>query len=114
MNEMEGLDKAEAAAYIVKHLEWKRCPKLKEQAAFLVPALVEGQVGYLHACGALDEAGNTGDGEYDEDEAVEFILNRLTEAFQPEDDTAVLYCALIDAFLPAFDDYLVTVGLLEW
>jgi len=113
MTGMLGLDMADAAAYITTRLEWKRCMPLRFQAAQLTEKLVEGQVAYLHACGALDDTGDTGDGEYDEDEAVEFILDYMTEAFHPDEETAGLYCALIDAFLPLFDDYLLKQGLLE-
>ena len=71
------------------------------------------QLAYMHACGALDETGDTGEGEYDEDEAVEYLLDALLRDFPADDSHAGLYCALIDAFLPAFDDYLLTHGLLS-
>lgn len=110
---MLGLDQADCAAYAAQKLDWKRCRELRPLADFLCPALVEAQVGYLRACGALDADGDTGEGEYDEDEAVEYILEELLRRFPAEDSRAGLYCALIDAFLPAFDDYLLTHGLLS-
>ncbi len=113
MEVMLGLDARDCAAYVEKRLDWKRCKELKLQASRLCPALVEGQVGYLHACGALDDAGDTGEGEYDEDEAVEYLLDALLRDFPADDGRAGLYCALIDAFLPVFDDYLLANGLLS-
>lgn len=110
---MLGLDAPDCAAYVEKRLDWKRCKELKLQAAALCPALVEAQVGYLHACGALDDAGDTGEGEYDEDEAVEYILDALLARFPDLETKAGLCCALIDAFLPVFDDYLLTHDLLS-
>lgn len=110
---MLGLDPADCAAYAVKRLDWKRCGELRAQAEALCPALVQAQVDYLHACGALDDTGDTGEGDYDEDEAVEFILEALLRHFPAEDSQAGRYCALIDAFLPVFDDYLLTHGLLS-
>lgn len=110
---MLGLDSADCASWAAEHLDWKRCKELKFQATALCAALVEAQVDYLHACGALDETGDTGDGEYDEDEAVEFLLDALLRQFPADDSRAALYCALIDSFLPAFDDYLLTHDLLS-
>ena len=64
--------------------------------------------------GGYDEEGDyTGEGEYDEDEAVEYLLDALLRAFPLDDAGSVRYCALIDAFLPLFDDYLLSAGLLS-
>ena len=111
--EMMGLDKADCAAYAVQHVDWKRCRELKFPADALCIALVNAQVAYLHACGALDDAGDTGEGEYDEDEAVEFLLDSLLAQFPADDARSGLYCALIDSFLPVFDDYLLMHDLLS-
>ena len=110
---MLGLDAADCAACVAGRLDWKRCRELKPLASALCAALVEAHVAYMHACGALDESGDTGEGEYDEDEAVEFLLDALLRGFPADESRAGLYCALIDAFLPAFDDYLLTHGLLS-
>ena len=101
MSVMLGLNPAGAADYALKHLDWKRFPEFRDQRQALCDALVAAQVDYLHACGALDDTGDTGEGEYDEDEAVEYLLDALR------------YCALIDVFLPLFDDYLLSAGLLS-
>ena len=113
MSVMLGLNPAGAADYALKHLDWKRFSALRDQRIALCDALVAAQVDYLHACGALDDDGDTGDGEYDEDEAVEYLLDALLHDFPQDDNGAALYCALIDAFLPLFDDYLLSVGLLS-
>lgn len=110
---MLGLDAADCAAYIAKRLDWKRCGELRPEADILCAALVGAHVAYLHACGALDDDGDTGEGDYDEDEAVEFMLDALLKRFPANEEKAGRYCALIDAFLPVFDDYLLTHGLLS-
>ena len=40
-------------------------------------------------------------------------LDALLRAFPLDDAGSVRYCALIDAFLPLFDDYLLSAGLLS-
>ncbi len=113
MAEMLGLDRAQAAACILQKLDWNRFSALRFMMEPLCQALVQAQVDYLHACGALAEDGDSGDGEYDEDEAVEFILDALLAAFPGGEACAVQYCELIDAFLPLFDDYLFSQDLLS-
>ena len=113
MSVMLGLNPAGAADYALKHLEWKRFPEFRDHRQALCDALVAAQVDYLHACGALDDTDDTGEGEYDEDEAVEYLLDALLRAFPLDDAGSVRYCALIDVFLPLFDDYLLSAGLLS-
>ena len=113
MAEMLGLDRAQASACIAQKLDWNRFAPLRFMMEPLCQAMVQSQVDYLHACGALDDDGDSGDGEYEEDEAVEFILDALLSAFPCDEERAVQYCALIDAFLPLFDDYLFSQGLLS-
>lgn len=113
MNQMLGLDPAECAAYVFAHLDWRRCPVLRKDGKPLCAVLVQAQIDYLHACGALDEDGDTSEGEYDEDDAVEFLLDALLRAFPVPAEQEALYCILIDAFLPAMDDYLLSQGLVS-
>ena len=110
---MLGLDAADCAAFAARKLDWKRCRALQPQADALCAALVDAHVAYMHACGALDETGDTGEGEYDEDEAVEYILDALLDRFPDLEESSGTVCALIDAFLPVFDDYLLTHDLLS-
>ena len=109
MAEMLGLDKQAAAQYLLKKLPLK---KLASEAPFLCPALVDAAVNYLHACGALSE-GDSGEGEFDEDEAVEFMLDQLCERFDPDDQKALQYAELLNSFWPVFDDFLLISGLLS-
>ena len=113
MNQMLGLDPVECAVYVFNHLDWRRCPALSKDGNLLCAVLVQSQIDYLHACGALDESGDTSEGEYDEDEAVEFLLDALLQAFPVPSEREALYCTLIDAFLPAMDDYLLAQGLMS-
>ena len=44
---------------------------------------------------------------------MEYLLDALLRAFPLDDAGSVRYCALIDVFLPLFDDYLLSAGLLS-
>ena len=113
MNQMLGLDPVECAEHVFQNLDWRRCSALKADGKQLCAALVQAQIDYLHSCGALDENGDTSEGEYDEDDAVEFLLDALLRAFPVPAERETLYCTLIDAFLPAMDDYLLSQDLMS-
>ena len=112
MSVMLGLNPAGAADYALKHLEWKRFPEFRDHRQALCDALVAAQVDYLHACGALDDTGDTGEGEYDEDDAFEALLDTL--AGDPEDDAAMDALAqLLDSYMEAQQDFLDQSGLTQ-
>ena len=112
MSVMLGLNPAGAADYALKHLEWKRFPEFRDHRQALCDALVAAQVDYLHACGALDDDGLMGEGEYDEDDAFEALLDTL--AGDPEDDAAMDALAqLLDSYMEAQQDFLDQSGLTQ-
>lgn len=60
---------------------------------------------YMHACGMLDENGLAGDGEYDEDDAFETILEMLTGGMS-DDDMIDRTAQMLDSYMSAQADYL--------
>ena len=114
MSGMLGLDTEDCAAFVACRVNWEKLKDLKGKAGFLCDVLVREQVRYLHVCGALDETGDTGEGEYDEDDAAEFLLDALIRVEPTDDKGEMRYCVLIDQFLPLFDDYLLINGLLTF
>ena len=107
---MLGYDKDEALAYILPRVK----PELplndaaKTQQA--IRAMIDAHIRYLHVCGALDEAGDTGEGEYDEDDAFEFILDAVSAGCTEDEKDAL--ASLVLAFLPCQDDFMDQMGLL--
>ena len=91
MTGMLGLDTEDCAAYIAGRVNWGKLPELKGEACFLCGILVREHVRYLHVCGALDETGDTGEGECDEDDAAEFLLDALIRTEPVEPERALLY-----------------------
>lgn len=110
MTGMAGLDEGKAAAWISKRVDGKRHRELFPYLDTLLPDMLRLQLAYLHACGALDEAGDTGEGDYDEDDALEYILSGIAQA--DGDARELLLSALIGDFLTLFDQFLLSEGLL--
>ena len=95
MSVMLGLNPAGAADYALKHLDWKRFPEFRDQRQALCDALVAAQVDYLHACGALDDTGDTGEGEYDE-AAAAALKEKFCAALDNDLNTSLAVTALYD------------------
>lgn len=110
MTGMAGLDAQKALAWIAPRLDKKRCAGLEGETEALTARLIEAQVDYLRQCGALDADGDTGEGEYDEDDALEALLDAVSGG--ASEARALRLAVLIDDFLPLFDKYLRANGLL--
>ena len=95
-------------SFFLQSVTWPRGATAEWLAAF-----ARGVKESLAEAGCRLIGGDTGEGEYDEDEAVEYILDALLARFPHLEDKAGLCCALIDAILPVFDDYLLTHDLLS-
>ena len=67
---------------------------------------------YMQETGVLDEQGYMGEGEYDEDDAFEALLDALAD--DPEDDAAMDALAqLLDSYMEAQQDFLDQSGLTQ-
>lgn len=111
---MLGYDMAKAAACIQSALSAKAkaggFSALLPELPLLTRRLIEAHLSYLHVCGALDESGDTGEGDYDEDDAFEYLLDAVS-GDRPETDMDAL-AALIEAFFPAQDEFMEREGLM--
>ena len=107
---MQGYDLEAAVAFIARAMR-KAGHRLPEQelTAFIRRA-IDADMRYMHACGALDADGLMGEGEYDEDDAFEALLDELAD--DPEDDAAMDALAqLLDSCLEAQHEFLEQSGL---
>lgn len=109
---MQGYDVEAAVPFIAKAMRkaGHRQPQL-ELEAFIRRAIDE-DMRYMHACGALDDEGLMGEGEYDEDDAFEALLDALADDL--ENDAAMDALAqLLDSYMEAQQDFLDQSGLTQ-
>ncbi|MGN0762320.1 MAG: hypothetical protein ACI4MK_02985, partial [Aristaeellaceae bacterium] len=71
---MNGYDKDEALAFIVKRINPKDHPELAGQIEALVSQAIDADMAYMHASGVLDEDGNAGESYYEDDDAFEAMV----------------------------------------
>ena len=109
MADMQGYDRQSACEYICKYIDKKQNSLLVSEIPALIPRLIDAHLDYLHLCGALDESGDTGEGEYDEDEAFEFLLDRIASGNDKRMDALA---TLVECFLLLQDEYMEQAGLL--
>ena len=109
---MQGYDVEAAVPFIAKAMRkaGHRQPQ-PELEAFIRRAIDE-DMRYMHSCGALDDEGLMGEGEYDEDDSFEALLDALAD--DSEDDAAMDALAqLLDSYMEAQQDFLDQSGLTQ-
>lgn len=107
---MLGYDKEEALKYILPRVKPELPLKDAAETEKALRAMIDAHLRYLHQCGALNDDGDTGEGEYDEDDAFEFILDAVSLGCTEDEKDAL--ASLVLAFLPCQDDYMDQMGLL--
>ena len=110
---MQGYDAEAARKYIVTHLDPKAFRKLKGQLDALVDEMIQLDLQFIHESGVLDENGEQGENEYDDDEAFEYIYDAWLNDHPQEDDEEMVIAALINAYMELQYLYLQKEGLAE-
>ena len=109
---MQGYDLEAAVPFIERAMRkaGHRLPQ-PELDAFIRRAIDE-DMRYMHACGALDDEGLMGEGEYDEDDAFEALLDVLGEGVTDEDELNRI-AQRLDSYMNAQADFLEESGLAD-
>ena len=83
---MQGYDKDAAVAFITRCIRKADHPELAEDIPALVPQMIDADMAYMHEAGVLDDDGYAGDAYYEDDEAIEYIVESLAakNALDPE------------------------------
>ena len=105
---MHGYDKDAAVAFITRCIRKADHPELAEDIPALVPQMIDADMAYMHEAGVLDDDGYAGDAYYEDDEAIEYIV----ESLDPEQ--AVKLAALVDDYLDAQQMFLESQGMVEY
>ena len=109
---MQGYDLEAAVPFIERAMRkaGHRLPQ-PELESFIRRA-IDADMDYMHACGALDDEGLMGEGEYDEDDAFEALLDVLGEGVTDEDELNRL-AQRLDSYMNAQADFLEKSGLAD-
>ena len=111
---MNGYDKAEALAFIVKRIHAKDHPELAFQIENLISQAIDADMDYMHKEGVLDKDGNAGDEYYEDDDAFEHIVETIVASNKLTPEQAVKVAALVDDYMDHQQAYLESKGLCDW
>lgn len=111
---MNGYHKEDALAFILPRIDRKG----HKQLAFLIDSLIsqaiDADMAFMEKTGVLDEHGDAGDAYYDDDEALEAIVDALIAANDLDAETAAYAAALVDDYMALQQEYLESIGLVDY
>ena len=111
---MNGYDKAEALAFIVKRIREKDHPDLAGMIESLISQAIDADMDYMHKECVLDADGNAGDEYYEDDEAFEHMVETIVANNKLTPEQAVKVAALVDDYMDHQQAYLESKGLCDW
>ena len=109
---MQGYDEAAAVPFIAKAMRKAGHREPQEELEGFIRRAIEADMAYMREIDVIDEDGLMGEGEYDEDDAFEALLDALAD--DPEDDAAMDALAqMLDSYMEAQQDFLDQSGLTQ-
>ena len=112
--EMQGFDREKAAAFILERLDAREFKPLAAQKEGLVKQALDADLLYMREAKVLDENGWMGEGYYDDDDAFEFILEKMSRARGVREDDQGPLASFIDQYLELQQAFLEESGMLAW
>ena len=107
---MQGYDAAAAVPFIAKAMRKAGHREPQEELERFIRRAIEADMAYMREIDVIDEDGLMGEGEYDEDDAFEALLNTLGEGVTDEDELNRL-AQRLDSYMNAQADFLEKSGL---
>ena len=111
---MNGYDKQEALDFILARIHVKDHPELAENLADLISEAIDADMAYMHEHHVIDENGNAGGEYYEDDEAFEYMVEKLAAQNKLDPVKAVKLASLVDDYMDYQQEYLESKGLVEW
>ena len=108
---MQGYEREKALAYMMTHLNYGAHKELGDLIDSLLAQCIDADMTYMHEAGVLDDEGFSGGEWYEEDDAFEFIVDRIAQqnAFTPEQ--AVSAALLVNEFMDLQAAFMEKAGL---
>ena len=110
---MNGYDREEALAYILRRIRRQDHPELADRIDGLIAQDIYADLAFMRETGVIAEDGNAGDAWYEEDDAFEYIVETLAAANDLDPEQAVKMASLIDDFMDGQQRYLEYKGLVQ-
>ncbi|GHU84174.1 hypothetical protein FACS1894196_4910 [Clostridia bacterium] len=110
---MQGYDNEKALAYIQKSIDRKVFSAIGPLVDSILRQAQALDLRYMREAGVLDAEGWAGAGDYDEDDAIDYIVEEIVKLRGLDDEQAVLAARVVDAYMGAQEAFLKKEGLAE-
>lgn len=109
---MQGYDVKAAVPFIAKAMRKAGHKNPQEELESFILRAIEADMAYMREIDVIDEEGMMGEGEYDDDDAFEALLETL--GGDTDDDAELDKLAqLLDSYMTAQQDFMEQSGLME-
>ena len=109
---MQGYDAQAARAFIARAMRKAGIKAAQDELDAFIARAIDADMQYMQETGVIDDEGLMGEGEYDDDDAFEALLDMLADG---EDDDGEIdrIAQWLDAYMGAQQDFLEESGLME-
>ena len=108
---MQGYDRNAAEAFIARAMRKAGHKEPQEELEGFIRRAIDADMQYMLDTDVIDEDGYMGEGEYDEDDAFEALLDVLGEDAQDEDEMGRI-AQLLDSYMAAQQAFMEASGLM--
>ena len=109
---MQGYDLAAAVPFIAKAMRKAGHKLPQDELEAFIRRAIRADMAYMLETGVIDEEGLMGEGEYDDDDAFEALLETLAQDEEDEDAIGAV-AQLLDSYMAAQQDFMEASGLME-
>lgn len=92
--------------WLLEQLNTKEFRALADRLPQIVGSFLEYDLHFMKVTGVLDENGESGENDYDEDEAFEFIYDAYLSDHPNEDDDDMMIATLLNRYMELEAEYL--------
>ena len=108
---MQGYDIEAAAPFIAKAMRKAGHKNPQHELEDFIRRAIEADMAYMREIDVIDDEGLMGEGEYDDDDAFEALLDTLGE--DADEDEMDQLAQLLDSYMNAQQDFMEASGLME-
>ena len=108
---MQGYDIEAAVPFIAKAMRKAGHKNAQQELEDFIRRAIEADMAYMREIDVIDEDGLMGDGEYDDDDAFEALLDVLGD--DADEDGMNQTAQLLDSYMAAQQDFMEASGLME-
>ena len=108
---MQGYDIEAAVPFIAKAMRKAGHKNPQQELEDFIRRAIEADMAYMREIDVIDDEGLMGEGEYDDDDAFEALLDTLGE--DADEDEMDQIAQLLDSYMNAQQDFMEASGLME-